>query len=198
MIRGTIYKRKVKPVVAKGHSKTKYRESMCLEIINMFHEGMTRSQFCARYTISECTFSMWLDCQPLFNDAYIVAHEKARAYYDSLAMNYIVEEKDGARLNTKLYELVTRNRFSMPSTRFVKVQGLSARTPEEKIDAICRAVESGQLTPDEAQKLSTLIGAAVNAEQLGELKNKVEQIEQAQKIGVSNDGFEEVKESDII
>lgn len=178
---------------AKGYSKTKFDLSMCSEIINIFSQGGGRDTFSSRYSISRDTFDRWLDTYPLFLDAYMIAQEKAMQYYNDLAKQHLIESKESDKMNTRVFELIMRNRFHHPSTRFVKTRGLTGRTAQEKVDSICYGVESGELTPDEAQKLASLVNVSISAEQIDELRKRIEQIEQASAIGISDDGFEEVK-----
>jgi hypothetical protein len=177
-----------------ANKQTKFRVSMCVEIINMFSAGKSRAQFCARHKISKRTFDNYLDRYPMFADAYDAAQEQAKAYFDAMAIDNMIEEPQGPKLNTRLYELTLRNRFEMPGTRIVKLEGLAARSAQDKIDAICLGVQEGKLTPDEAQKLSSLINVSISAQQFDEMLGRIEKIEQCDKIGLDDDGFEEVKE----
>lgn len=181
---------------AKGHSKTKFKGSMCIDIINMFAQGKTRAQFSAKHNICKITFDMWLDKYPMFLDAYIRASEKARAYYDDLAQKYLVEEHKGPKLNTKLFELIMRNRFHMPATRIVKLEGMAKRTVEEKLQSICDAIAKGHITPDEAQKLACLIDSTIKSDEHDKLKKMIEEIQEAKALGMDNDGFIEVEDED--
>lgn len=174
---------------AKGYSKSKFKGSMCAEIIEMFEMGETKEQFCARHSISDNTFERWLDTYPTFLDAYYVAIEKAKAYYANLINNHLIEEHKGPKLNMHAIQLIYRTRFEMPQNRIVRV-GMNKKTAQEKLESICAAVEKGQLTADEAQKLATLIDSTIKASEYDELKQRVEQIEQAQNVGVDDDGFE--------
>ena len=60
---------------------------------------------------------------------------------------------------------------------------------------LMNAVEDGELTPDEAQKLGSLIEVSLKVKVTQELEKRIDQIEQAQKVGLTDDDFEEVKES---
>lgn len=179
---------------AKGYSKTKFDFSMCSEIINIFSQGGGRDTFSSRYSISRDTFDRWLDTYPMFLDAYMVAQEKAMQYYNDLAKQHLIESKEGDKMNTRVFELIMRNRFNHPNTRFVKTKGLTGRTAQEKVDSICKGVEEGQLTPDEAQKLAALVNVTISAQQFDEFEKRIEQIERLNRIGVNEDGFEEVKD----
>lgn len=177
---------------AKGYSKSKFEGKMCIDLINMFTNGDTREDFCAKYSISEDTFSRWIDTYPMFFDAYMVAIPKAKSYYNKILKDNLIEEYKGSRLNTRALELIMRNRFEMPQNRIVKLAGLNARTSSEKLDAIANGVVNGQLTPDEAQKLCVLVEATIKASSHDELEERIKQIEQANKIGLEDNDFKEV------
>ena len=179
---------------AKGHSKTKFEGKMCIDIIKMFAQGKTRAQFSAKYNICKRTFDTWLDKYPMFYDAYIRANEKARAYYDDLAEQYLIEEHKGPKLNTRLYEIIMRNRFEMPATRIVRLEGMAKRSVDDKLQAICDAVAKGLITPDEAQKLGSLIDSTIKADEHAKLKKMIQEIIEAKALGVDNDGFVEVED----
>lgn len=179
---------------AKGHSKSKFRGIMCIDLIEMFENGDTTEDFCAKHDISEQTFSLWLDTYPTFRDAYLVAMPKAKAYYNRIMKDNLIEEYKGNRLNMRALELIYRTRFEMPNSRLIRLQGFNKKTSQEKLQSICEAVEKGHLTADEAQKLASLIDSTIKAAEHDELRKRVEEIEQASKIGVDNDDFEEMKE----
>lgn len=177
---------------------SKYYEGMCLEIIEMFRRGETRSQFCALHTISNETFDSWRRKHPLFAAAYAVAHEKARAYYDELRqshleMEYDPEHKTVIGLNHALFNRMYNTRFNIPDKRAITIKALAkAKDEKQMLKAIMKAISEGELTPDEAQKLASLIDLSVKIEQNIELEARVKAIEEAQKIGADMDGFEEV------
>jgi Na+/phosphate symporter len=80
----------------------------------------------------------------------------------------------------------------MPQNRCVRVDGFGkARTVNDKLEALTNAVEEQQLTADEACKLASLLDLAIKVEQHGELRERLEQLEQANKIGVDDDGFKQ-------
>ncbi len=177
---------------AKGYSKSKWTGAMCIELIEMFTEGQTREEFCARHSISERTFSTWLDTYPPFFDAYEVAISKAKAYYNRLINNHLIEEHQGPKLNMHAIQLIMRTRFHMPHNRLVKVDGFgTARTVDDKLEALTKSVEAQQLTADEACKLATLLDLAIKVEQHSELRERLEQLEQASKIGVDDEDFKQ-------
>lgn len=176
---------------------SKYNESMCLEIINMFAQGKTRSQFCANHTISNNTFETWRKRHPLFDRACEVAHEAARSYYDNLRDSYLINEidldtKSMTGLNHALFNRMYNARFNIPDKRAVSVKGLGkAKTEKDMLKAIMKAIAEGELTPDEAQKLASLIDLSIKVDQNIEQEKRITAIENAQKLGIGEEGFTE-------
>lgn len=181
---------------------SKYTESMCLQIINMFSQGKTRAQFCAQHTISNNTFEAWRKKHKLFDRACEVAHESARAYFDALRDSHLVNEidlenKSMTGINHALFNRMYHARFSIPDKRAVKVKGLGkAKDEKSMLKCLMSAIEQGELTPDEAQKLAGLIDVSLRVKQVGELEERLGIVEQAQKIGVTDDDFKEVPDQD--
>lgn len=177
---------------------SKYSESMCLEIITMFSEGKTRAQFCAKHTICNDTFEKWKKRHPLFNRSYEIAHEKARAYFDGLRDSHLEQEidletKSMTGLNHALFNRMYNTRFNIPDKRAVKVKGLGkAKDEKAMLKALMKAIEEGELTPDEAQKLASIIDLSIKVDQNVSQEARLKAIEDAQKIGAGDDGFEEV------
>lgn len=172
---------------------SKYNDSMCLEIIEMFAQGKTAAQFCARHTIGADTYCKWRRKHKLFDRAVIAAHEKARAYYDDLRQQYLVQEHEGESINWGLFNRMYNARFNIPDKRQVTVKTLGkAKDEREMLKAIMKAVSNGDLTPDEAQKLASLIDVSLMVKQSVELEKRVSQIEEANSVGFDDAGFEEV------
>lgn len=173
---------------------SKYNESMCLEIIEMFSHGKTCANFCAKHTISSETFEKWRRKHILFGKAYAIAHQKARHYYDNLRQEYLVQEFEGASINWGLFNRMYNTRFNIPDKRQVTVKALGkAKDERAMLKSIMNAVSAGELTPDEAQKLASLIDVSIKVGEHKELKDRIEQLEQANKIGVDDSGFEKVE-----
>lgn len=176
---------------------SKYSESMCIEIINMFSEGKTRSQFCARHTISNNTFEAWRVKHKLFDRACEAAHELARAYYDRMRDDHLLSEidlenKSMTGINHAVFNRMYNTRFNIPEKRTVKVKGLGkAKDEKEMLKCLMKAVDSGELTPDEAQKLASIIDVSLKVKDKVELEARITAIEEANKVGVDDEDFKE-------
>ena len=179
---------------------SKYSESMCLEIINMFSEGKTRAMFCARHTICNDTFEKWRKRHPLFNRACDVAHDKARAYFDKMRDEHLLSEidlenKSMTGINHAVFNRMYNTRFNIPDKRAVKVKGLGkAKDEKAMLKALMNAVDCGELTPDEAQKLASIIDVSLKVKDKIDLEQRITAIENANQIGVEDEGFIEEPE----
>lgn len=177
---------------------SKYSESMCLDIIQMFGRGETRSNFCAKHAIGNNTFERWRKRHKLFDRACEVAHECARSYFDKLRDSHLINEidldtKSMTGLNHALFNRMYNTRFNIPDKRAVRVNGLGkAKTEKDMLKAIMKAVDEGELTPDEAQKLASLIDLSIKVDQNVSQESRIKAIEEARKIGAGDEGFIEV------
>ena len=179
---------------------SKYSESMCLEIINMYSQGMTRAQFCAKHTISDDTFNKWRKVHKLFDAACFAAHNKARAYFHALRDSHLINEidldtKSMTGLNHALFNRMYNTRFNIPDKRAVRVKGLGKSKDEKAmLKCLMSAVDAGELTPDEAQKLASIIDVSLKVKDKIELEQRITAIENANQIGVEDEGFKEEPE----
>ncbi len=177
---------------------SKYSESMCLEIINMFAQGKTRSNFCAKHVISNNTFETWRKRNPLFDRACEAAHEAARSYFDDLRDNHLINEidldtKSMTGLNHALFNRMYNARFNIADKRAVKVKGLGkAKTEKDMLKALMTAIDCGELTPDEAQKLASIIDVSLKIKVTQEMEARLKILEDSQINGVNDGDFEEV------
>lgn len=178
---------------------SKYSDSMCLEIINMFSQGKTRSQFCAKHTISNNTFEAWRKKHILFARACEVAHEAARSYFDALRDAHLVNEidlenKSMTGINHALFNRMYNTRFNIPDKRAVTVKALGrAKDERAMLKSIMKAVSDGELTPDEAQKLASLIDISLKIKTTQELEDRLNILEKAQTTGFHDNAFEEIE-----
>lgn len=179
---------------------SKYRDAMCLEIIEMFAQGQTRSQFCARHTIGNDTFEAWRKRYKLFDCACIAAHEKARGYYDRLRDSHLEQEidldsKTMTGVNHALFNRMYNTRFNIPDKRAITVKTLGkAKDERAMLKAIMKAVSEGELTPDEAQKLASLIDVSLKIKGVQELEDRLNALEKAHATGYGEDEFLQITE----
>lgn len=179
---------------------SKYTESMCLEIIEMFSVGKTRSMFCAKHTICNNTFEKWRARHPLFNVACDIAHDKARAYFDRMRDEHLLSEidlenKSMTGINHAVFNRMYNTRFNIPDKRAVKVKGLGkSKNEKEMLKCLMRAIESGELTPDEAQKLASIIDVSLKVKSITEIEAMLKEIKESDATTDKDSGFIEVNE----
>lgn len=177
---------------------SKYSQLMCLEIIQMFSVGQTRSMFCAKHTICNNTFENWRKRHKLFDRACDVAHDKARAYFDKMRDEHLLSEidlenKSMTGINHAVFNRMYNTRFNIPDKRAVKVKGLGkAKDEKAMLKALLKAIDDGELTPDEAQKLASIIELSIRVDQNVSQEARIKAIEEAQQIGITDEGFTEV------
>ena len=181
---------------------SKYSDSMCLEIIEMFSQGKTRAMFCAKHTICNNTYEKWRKRHKLFDRACDIAHDKARGYFDRMRDEHLLSEidlenKSMTGINHAIFNRMYNTRFNIPDKRAVKVKGLGkSKNEREMLKALTKAVDEGELTPDEAQKLAVLIDVSLKIKNTQEMEGRLEVLEKAHLTGFSENEFQEVPDDD--
>ncbi len=173
---------------------TKYTTTMCFKLIELFKKGGGRENFCAQEGISEPTFTAWLKKHEDFEIAYDIAKQKAHAWFMDKALSHLEEENSAKEttvtLNTRLWSMIMRNRFGFTEHRKVKIPGIGkAKNFGEQMKAILNELGNGNLTASEANQLSKLIEVGIKVYEVTEIDRRLTQVEQQQRIGVSDDDF---------
>jgi len=188
----------VQTLPAKGHSGTQYKGSMNKQLIDMFKEGKGREDFCAHHNISEHTFTRWLKTYPDFKEAYEVAIPHAKVYYFGLARDHLIESFEGSKINTALFNRIVNVRFNLPEKKRLKIEGISrARTVEGRLKKILVAIENEEISADEASNLMNVIETCMKTKTLGELEQRLQQVEEAQHVGFDKKEFDEVPDQEL-
>jgi len=157
---------------------SKYKDGMCDELIEMFSKGKTQAQFCAKHSIATDTFQKWRKSHKAFDKACELAHNKARDYYDEMRHENMLDPTVNWGTFNKMYSA----RFNVADKRTVRVKGLGkAKDEREMLKCLNKAVDEEELTPDEAQKLSSLIDISLKVKQTCELEDRIVTLENGQK-----------------
>ena len=171
-----------------------WKASLCDDLIKRFSTGGSRIEFIADHNICEETFSTWVRDRPGFGDAYLLAKAKALAWYTNLGRTHLEEHSDDVKLNLGMYNRTMNTRFNLPEQRKLKVKGISKKKVADKMNAVLKCIENGELTGREATQISRVVEGVIKVKEHSELEERISQIEQAQKIGVGDDDFEDVKD----
>ncbi len=157
---------------------SKYKDAMCDEIIEMFSQGKSQAHFCATHSIGTDTFQKWRKRHKDFDRACIVAHSKARQYWDAQREIYMVEDPEGAKMNWNAFNKMYSARFNIADKRTVKVKGLGKSKDErEMLKCLTKAVEDEELNPDEASKLLGIVETSLKVKQTNELEDRLKALE---------------------
>lgn len=153
---------------------SKYNNSMCQEIIDMFSEGKTQAQFCSKHSLSTDTFQKWRKKYKKFNEACELAHNKARDYFDQMRADNMLDPDVNWGTFNKMYSA----RFNIADKRTVRVKGLSKSKDERQmLKCLSKAVEDEELTPDEVSKLLGIVDTSLKVKQTNELEDRLRFLE---------------------
>lgn len=94
-----------------GGRPSTYDPAFCEEVIKLGRQGKSIEQIAYRIGVCCATMYVWRDAHPEFLEALTLAKEGELAYWEDLAESYIVETKDGPRLNSTIWSRSMAARF---------------------------------------------------------------------------------------
>jgi len=148
-------------------------------LVEVFAGGHDIAAFTSQAEIARSTFFRWVDEHPEFTRAYEVAREASRIWWESQPIESGgLVEMDGVKFNTKLWQIIMKNRFELTDQRKLHLPKLkNAKNFNEQIKILSDYAADGSLTSSEANQLSGLILAAVKVEESTVLKAKLDKLE---------------------
>lgn len=152
----------------------KYKTEMCDQMVELMKYGATVKEVSEALDIHFTTLHEWKKTYPEFNKAYQRGKQLAENFYTRMGLDNICN-KD---FNFKLYRLIGRNRFGWADSRKVKVPGFDkAAKHTDQIGLISALVAQGEITPDEAGKLATMVATSANVQKITEFEERLEAVE---------------------
>lgn len=170
-----------------------YEPELCIELIEMFSEGKTMYEFCAKHNIADKAFYKWCNNHPEFDEAYEVAKIKARAYYEEFGRRFLSENYESDKLNNAQFNRIMGARFNVNADKRIRIKGIDkAKTIEDKINVVLDQLSDGTVTTKETLAIAKVLETAVKISQHSELEDRLKAIEDAQKVGADDADFKEV------
>ena len=99
---------------------TQYDPSYCDKVIELGRLGKSFEQMSAQLNVSYRTLCNWRDNHEEFFHALEDAQALAQAFWEEMAQAYIIEHKDGERLNTGLWSRSMAARFPKKYSERIK------------------------------------------------------------------------------
>jgi hypothetical protein len=147
-----------------GGNPTKYDKEKHIGLLfNVFKEGKGLAAFFNAASIGKRTFYDWLEAHKEFKEAY----EAAIYFSQEIWEDY---PKNNPDFNFPYWSTIMRNRFGYGKTR-VKI--VKDAKPLDRMDAIWKGLEEGELSTQEATQLGSLVTIQDNI-----LKNQPQETEQ--------------------
>jgi hypothetical protein len=160
------------------YNPSKYKPSMCDEIIMILARGDGQAAFCAKHNIHRDTLLNWRKAHPEFDEAYKVAIEHCETWWQKVGKEYTTHDFKGTQLNAVAWSMNMRNRFGWTEHRRVEVPGLAeAKTYQDKMDILLREIEEGNLTSSEVTALSGAVSAGMKIAEAAELLERIDKLE---------------------
>ena len=95
---------------------SKYRPEMAETVIELMSQGASKFEVAAELGISTETIYEWCERYEVFSDAIKKGEQLSQAWWENIGRKYLVEHHMGDRLNTALWFINMKNRFSWRDT----------------------------------------------------------------------------------
>lgn len=99
---------------------TKYKPEYCKKVIELGKQGKSFEQMAAALDVGYRTLCNWRDSNDDFFHALEEAHALSMAWWESEAISYMVEVKEGPRLNASIWSRSMAARFPKKYRESVK------------------------------------------------------------------------------
>jgi hypothetical protein len=90
---------------------TKYDPTFCDQAIDLGRQGYSREMIAAEFNVCWNTLLNWMDAHPDFLEAMEFAKMLEMVYFEKTALTHMIEQPQGAKLNTSLWSRSMAARF---------------------------------------------------------------------------------------
>lgn len=159
----------------RGDLQSKYKESFCEELIELGRKGKTTLEAACHFGIMKSTLHDWRKKHEKFGEAYVLFKQLSEQWWLARAQENLVEDPQGAKLNTGLYKFIVGGRFGHTAERRPTLD-LSQGDIVKAMETVFQAIANKQVTKDEIGVYSNLLLASANIEQHQTLTKEVEKL----------------------
>jgi len=157
-----------------------YTPDVIPAIKNWMKDGATLAMVCRNLQISRQTFYNWIKKHKELEEAYKIGKEWGEGYLDEAGLHNL----DNPTFNAVLYQMIRRNRCGWTEHRKVMLQAYeNAETYEQRMQALNKAVATGQLTPDEYKNMMSSEAQRARVDETAQLRAEVAQLKEMVKDG---------------
>jgi hypothetical protein len=121
------------PLTARGnvrHADSKYKPHFPDRLIEMMTAGCSYAQVAKEFETHPRTMHYWCDNFPEFEEAYRRGAAAREAYFDKLALEHLVTDKEGPKFDTRLYMYIKRADFQRYDTQQANINFNVNQQPE--------------------------------------------------------------------
>lgn len=115
---------------------TKYDPAYCDQAIEFGRKGYSREMIAAKFGVSWNTLLNWMDAHPAFLEAMEYAKMLEMVFFEETALNHMIEQPQGARLNTSLWSRSMAARFPAKYRENSKVEVTGKDDKAIQVDVI--------------------------------------------------------------
>lgn len=156
--------------------QVKYDKSFHVPLlVSLFSAGHDIASFCSRAGMARSTFFEWKEHHKEFAEAYAIAKERSREYFEITGMKGM---QDPGNFNCNAWSMQMRNRFGYTDKRKIQIKNFDkAKNANEQIKKIAKEISQGTLTDTEASNLTNIVVATIKIDEHTTLKDTLKSID---------------------
>lgn len=158
---------------------TKYEGSLCDEAFQFLSSRKCRgvTALAAEFGLDEKTIYRWRKQHPEFKKAVDKGLAASKALLMKEASDFLVSSRD-SNYNTPLFSRLMQAVYRDSETATVVIDGFAdAKTTEEQLNLIINKLADGEITPEQADKFTSIIMKKAQLLDMVELKQRLEKLE---------------------
>ncbi len=172
------------------HHNSKYEIAYGEIVLDLMKDGALINECAAEIGVDADTVRRWRRTHPEFNEVFSLARTCAQAWWEKKARKNL----DNPKFNTILWSINMRNSFGYAEHRRIALPDLlNAKSHVQRCDVVIKALMNGDVSAEEALKISKTFVEMARVEEVTELKAIIEKLEAGE--GLSEHDKVTIKES---
>jgi len=155
---------------------TDYKPEFDDKIIELAKKNWSMWEIAAEFEVAYKTMWCWTEKQDSFRNAYA----RAKTIQTGGILKEIRENADNRNYNHNCPNMRLKYEAGFLEQPKVRIKGISKGSHSDKANKVLDEIEEGNLTADDASKMTNVVATIAKIDEVTELRDKVEKLEEAE------------------
>lgn len=155
---------------------TEYKEEYDTRIIELAKKELSMWEIAAEFEVCYKTMWSWTHAVDSFRKAYA----RAKTIQTGLIMKEVRENKDNRNYNHNLPNMRLKYEAGLGEQAKIQIRDIAKGTHSQKANKVLCEIEEGNLTADDAAKITNVVATIAKIDEVTELRDKVEKLEECE------------------